>query len=89
MAIECIIELFTQKELYPEIYLQLYFIWENCQCIMSTLTSLDMKKVPLACSVLNLIEDLRAYLEAGSTKASFGRETDVLYAKLPTEQKRK
>ena len=55
----------------------------------SALTSLEMRKVPLACSVFNLIEDLRAYLVAGSTKASFGRETDCLLARLPAEEKRK
>ena len=89
MAVERIIELVTHKEWYPEICLHLYFIQENCQRIASALTSLEMKKVPLACSVFNLMEDLRAYLAAGSTKESFGRETDYLLAKLPAEEKRK
>ena len=67
MAVECIIELVTHKELYPEICLHLYFIQEKCQRIACALTSLEMKKVPLACSVFNLTGDLRAYLAAGST----------------------
>ena len=72
MAVERIIELVTHKELYPEICLHLYFIQENCQRIACALTSLEMKKVPLACSVFNLMEDLRAYLAAGSTKKVLG-----------------
>ena len=89
MAVERIIELVTHKELYPEICLQLHFIKENCQRIMSVLTSLEAKETPLACTVYNLLEDLRAYLKTSSMKTSFGTETDRLLAKLPVQEKRK
>ena len=89
MAVERIIELVTHRELYPEICLQLHFIKENCQRIMSVLTSLESKETPLACTVYNLLEDLRAYLKTSSMKTSFGTETDRLLAKLPVQEKRK
>ena len=37
----------------------------------------------------NLLEDLRAYLEAGSTKTSVRSETDCRLAKFPIEERRK
>ena len=89
MAVEWIIELVTHRELYPEICLQLHFIKENCQRIMSVLTSLESKETPLACTVYNLLEDLRTYLKTSSMKTSFGIETDRLLAKLPVQEKRK
>ena len=48
------------------------------------LTALEEKKIPLACKV----EDLVAYLKAGSIKNSFGTETDRILTKL-TESGRK
>ena len=78
----------THKTIYPEICLQLYFIKENCQCLITVLTSLEAKASPLACTVYNLLEDLRSYLRAGITKNSFGSETDHLLDKLPIEKKR-
>ena len=82
MAVERIIELLTHKEIYPEIVLQLFFIKENCQRLMNVLTALEEKKIPLACKVFNLLEDLVVYLKAGSRKNSFGTETDRLLTKL-------
>lgn len=87
MAVERIIEFVTHKTIYPEICLQLYFIKENCQRLMTVLTSLEAKGSPLACTVYNLLEDLRLYLTAGVTKTSFGEETDRLLDKLPNENK--
>lgn len=89
MAVERIIELVTHRELYPVICIELYFILENCQRLITALTSLEASEAPLACSVFNLMEDLRAYLAASSTKTSFGNETDRLLAKLPAEEKRR
>ena len=86
MAVERIIELVTHRELYPEICLHLYFIKENCQRIMSVLTSLE-NKAPLASTVYMFLEDLAAYLETGSEKESFGSETDRLLAKLPRQER--
>ena len=78
----------THKTIYPEIRLQLYFIKENCQRLMAVLTSLEAKDVPLACTVYNTLEDLRSYLRSGTTKTSFGEETDRLLQNLPLEQRR-
>lgn len=60
MAVERIIELVTHKTIYPELSLQLYFIKENCQRLMTVLTSLEVNRSPLACTVYNLLEDLRS-----------------------------
>lgn len=56
---------------------------------MNVLTSLEAKDAPLACSVFNTLEDLRSYLQVGSTKTSFGEETDRLLAKLGQPERRK
>ena len=89
MAVERIIELVTHKTIYRELCLQLYFIKENCQRLMTVLTSLEVKGSPLACTVYNLLEDLRLYMRAGVTKTSFGSETDRLLDKLPNDEKLK
>ena len=72
-----ILELLTHKELFPEIQLQLSFIAENCQRLATTLTSLEETKTPIACTVYNSMDDLKAYLNAGKTKTSFGPKSDV------------
>ena len=87
MAVKRIIELVTHKKIYPELCLQLYFIKENCQRLMTVLTSLEVKESPLACTVYNLI-DLRSYITAGTTKISFGPNTDRLLSKLPNDKKK-
>ena len=53
------------------------------------LTSLEVQKTPLSSAVDNLLEDIRAYLEVGSTKTSLGIETDGLLAKFPATEKKK
>ena len=55
---------------------------------MAVLTSLEAKDLPLACTVYNTLEDLRAYLRAGTTKTSFGEETNHLLQNLPLEQRK-
>ena len=89
MAVERILEFVMHKTIYPEICLQLYFIKENCQRLMTVLTMLEAKGSPLACTVYNLLEDLRSYLRAGVSRTSFGEETDRLLDKLPNEKKKK
>ena len=89
MAVERIIELLTHKEIYPEIVLQLHFIKESCQRLMNVLTALEEKKTPLASKVFNLLEDLVAYLKAGSKKNLFGTETDRLLTKLAEPGRKK
>ena len=56
---------------------------------MTVLTSLEVQKTPLSSAVDNLLEDIRAYHEVGSTKTSFGIETDGLLAKFSEEKKKK
>ena len=85
MPIKCIIELVSHKTMYTEITLQLYFIKEDCQRLMTVLTALEEKETPLA-SIIWQSQDvsyLKMYLRAGCEKASFGTETDRLLSKLP------
>ena len=89
MAVEKIIELVTHKTIYPEITLQLYFIKENCHRLMVVLTAMEGKGSPLACTVYNMLEDLRSYLRAGISKTTFGEQTDRLLSQLSVEEKRK
>ena len=89
MAVQRIVELLTHKVVYPEICLQLYFIKENCQRLITTITSLESKEVPLACTVYNTMEDLRAFLKAGITKTSFGPESDRLLSKLQAPERKR
>ena len=44
-------------------------------------------KAPLASTVYILLQNLTAYLEAGSGKTNFGSETDRLLAKLPHQER--
>ena len=89
MAVERILELVTHKTIFPEICLQLYFLKENCHRLMTGLTSLEAKETPLACTIYNLLEDLRSYLRASCTMTTFGTETDRLLAKLSEPERRK
>jgi hypothetical protein len=86
MAIERIIELLTHKAIYPEIVLHMYFIKENCQRIMITLTHLEAQ-CPLAVKIYNLLEDLQAYLKAGCSKETFGEKTDSLLHQLSKQRR--
>ena len=56
MAVEQIIELTSHKEIYPELRLYMSFIKESCSCLMSSLTSLEATRDPLACTVYNTIQ---------------------------------
>jgi len=89
MAVERTVELLMHKTIYPEIFMQLQFIKENCHRLISALTSLETKEIPLACTVYNLLEDLRFYLRAGATKTTFGTETDQCLSKLSDAEKKK
>ena len=72
MAVERIIELVSDKTIYPGITLQLYFIKEDRLRLMTVLTALEEKETPLACKALNYLEDLKMYLRAGCEKTFFG-----------------
>ena len=90
MAVQCILELVTHKEIvYPEILLQQYFLNGNCQRLIIVLTHLEGKKSALACKVFNLLEDLKAYLRSGQEKVTFGPETDRLLSKFPEADQKK
>lgn len=89
VAVTRILELLTHKELFPEIRMQLAFIAENCQRLATVLTSLERSKTPLACTVYNTMEDLKAHLEAGTSKTSFGPQTDQHLTALPVTERRK
>lgn len=63
--------------------LQLHFLKENCRKLIVA------RDAPLACTVLNMIEDLRSYILAGTTKEQFRGEPDRLLAKLGQTERRK
>ena len=65
------------------------FLKENCQRLMNVLTALEARDTSLACSVFNMMEDLRSYLLTGTTKEQFGEETDRLLAKLGQTERKK
>ena len=56
---------------------------------MVVLTAMEEKGSPLACTVYNMLEDLRSYLRAGISKKTFGEQTDRLLSQLSVEEKRK
>ena len=89
MAVEHIVELVSHKTIYPEIFMQLKFIKENCQRLMAVTTALEEKHQPLAPTVFNLVEDLRLYLGSGAGRSSFVSETDQCLSKLPQSEKKK
>lgn len=89
VAVTQILELLTHRELFPEIRLQLAFIAENCQRLATVLTSLEKSGTPLACTVYNTMEDLKAHLRAGTSRTSFGPKTDQYLEALPVSERRK
>lgn len=90
MAVETIIELVTHQTIYrDEILPYLYFINENCQRIMHSLTALEATRDPLACSVFNTMGNLKSYLAAGTEKEQFGAETDRLLSTMSQEKRGK
>lgn len=54
---------------------------------MTVITSLEAKETPLACTEYDLLEDLCAYLRAGTSKSSFGEDTDRLLRMFTAEKK--
>ena len=68
--------------------LNLYFITENCTCLIKALTSLEETKSPLACVIYNMkvVVNNIVYLHAGISKSTFGLETDCLLSELKTAE---
>ena len=67
---------------FLNLHLNLYFITENCTCLIKVLTSLEETKSPLACVVYDMMEDVKQYLHAGISKSTFGLETDRLLSEF-------
>ncbi|XP_072178106.1 uncharacterized protein [Diadema setosum] len=78
IAVETILELLTNKEIYQELQLIMNFITAHSSLLVAVLTSLEGTHNPLACTVFNTIEDVCSYLVAGTEKTSFGEATDKL-----------
>ena len=86
MAVEQIIELTSHKEISKELRLYTTFIKENCSRLMSALTSLEATHDPLACTVYNSMQDLSCHLQAGTSKTSYGAQTDALLQEKPPKE---
>ena len=87
-AVERILELCRNKEVFAYMVLYLHFLAENCSRLISTLTSFEDTQ-PLAVQAYNRLEDLRQYFTAGKSKTSFGVETDRHLQKLSAPDKAK
>ncbi|KAK6167408.1 hypothetical protein SNE40_021443 [Patella caerulea] len=88
-AVEGLIELTQHKERYALATLQMNFIAENCERIMILITYLEATRSPLAVYTYNRLEDIRAFLTAGTKKESFGPKTDEELPKLPVQDRKK
>lgn len=55
--------------------LHLHFISENCQRLISTLTTFEDTHKPIAVQAYNLVEDLRQFSAAGCKK----KKKDILW----------
>ena len=55
IAVQHIIEFLSNKTLYPEITLQLYFLTETCQWLMTVFTAFQENTAPLACTSIQLL----------------------------------
>lgn len=88
MAIDRILEILQNKERYTYVEVCMNFIVENCQRTMTFLTFVEGTRKPLCPLVYTRLEDLRAYLDAGITKGSFGTATDRSLAKLSVTKHR-
>ena len=92
MAVDRILELTTNnqqnKDDFNNLRINLNFVEENSNRLISSLKCLEETPSPLATRVYNVIEDLRLYLTAGTKKTNFGPNTDALLKDLnPHEQK--
>ena len=59
---------------YDNLCLNLHFINENCTDLIMVLTSLKETKCLLSCVVYNMMEDVKQYLHADTSKSTFGVE---------------
>ena len=91
LAVNRILELVDGGRLnhasFLNLHLNLYFITENCTCLIKALTSLEETKSPLAGIVYNMMEDVKQNLHAGISKSTFGFQTDRLLSELKTAER--
>ena len=85
MAMECIIELFSHITIYPEIFMLLKFIKENCQRLMAITRNINLM-LPLFSICLKTFD--YTYLGSGAGRSSLGSETDQCLSKLPYSEKK-
>lgn len=84
IAVENILELTGHKTIYPEMLLQVNFIAEIYQRLVSTMTSLEATHGSLAVVMYNI---MCMYFESGATKNTFGSATDKLLEKVKGAEK--
>ena len=82
-TVERIIELVNHKTIYPEITLQLYFIKENCQWMMTVLTAVEEKETPRHVRPTIIWRISRSIRELVVRIPSIGTEINRLMSKLP------
>ena len=85
-AVDKILELVDDGQLhnasYHNLHLKLHFINENCTCLLTISTGLEETKSQLACVAYNMMEDVKQYLHTGTSKSTFGVDTDHLLSEL-------
>uniref|UniRef100_UPI00358FF509 uncharacterized protein n=1 Tax=Myxine glutinosa TaxID=7769 RepID=UPI00358FF509 len=86
-AVQTILGMTRNEEVFAELQLHMSFIKENCARFMVVLMSLGEVHEPLACTAYNLIEDLRFYQHVSSRKTIFGAETDLHLSKKEKNEK--
>ena len=92
-AVDRIFELVDDGQLhhasYHNLHLNLHFINENCTHLITVLTIFDKTKFPLACVVHNMMEDVKQYLHNGTSKSTFGVESDCLLSELENIERKR
>ena len=69
---------------FHNLHMNVHFINENCTHLIKVLTS---SKETLACVAYNM-EDIKQYLYTGTSKSTFGQETDYLLPKRESRRRR-
>ena len=67
---------------YAKLRLQVSFIADSCDRLMTALTTLETTKEPIATRVYDILEDLESILRGGCNKVLFGETTDALLRPL-------
>ncbi|XP_041480924.1 uncharacterized protein LOC121428390 [Lytechinus variegatus] len=86
VAVETILEMLRNKEIYSELELYMSFITEYSARLTTVLTSLEATKKPLACTVYNILEDTKTYL---TTERTSFDQINPLMEKRPAPERQK